>query len=309
MPWKKGNRLHAVREQDASTDIASIYADIMRHLGVPNINVIFQVYASYAHFLPLQWQMLKPVLQSGEFFQLADRLRADAYTRAHNYFDIANLMSRLDALRFSDGAKRELGEVIDLFTYNDPLLLLITAAQQQAFDGPIGSGKAAAVPPAPQNFEKRPVMVDEESAEPEVRKVFEEMKQAFELPVVLHDFSALARWPDFLGIYWEVLQPLLASPLYQQCQYGIHESAWNLARELPGSMELTLEQMTEAGMSEDDVSSVVKLTQAFSRGLSASVLNISIARIGLDGGNHVERAPHKEEMTPTALSTPPNRAA
>jgi hypothetical protein len=74
-------------------------------------------------------------------------------------------------------------------------------------------------------------------------------------------------------------------------------------------MELTLEQMTEAGMSEDDVSSVVKLTQAFSRGLSASVLNISIARIGLDGGNHVERTPHKEEMTPTALSTPPNRAA
>lgn len=281
----------------------------MQHLGVPKINVIFQVYASYAHFLPLQWQVLKPVLESGEFFQLADRLRADAYTRAHNYFDIANLTSRLDNLRFSDGAKQELGEVIDLFTYNDPLLLLITAAQQQAFDGPVGSGKPPVLPPSPQTFEKRPVIVDEESAEPEVRKVFEEMKQAFEIPVVLHDFSALARWPDFLRLYWEVLQPLLASPLYQQCQFGIQESAWNLARELPGSMELTIEQMTEADMTEDDISSVVKLTQAFNRGLSASVLNISIARIGLDGGNHVERPAKKEELTPVGNITPPNRAA
>jgi hypothetical protein len=311
MPWKKGNRLRAVSEQDASPEVYSVYAEIMQKLGVPRVNVLFQVYASYPGFLELHWKLFGPIVESGEFFQLAERLRADAYTRAHNYFVIANLRPQLDALHFTEGAKQELAGLIDLFAYNDPLLLLISAAQQQAFDGVIGTGHLALLPPTPGYFEKRPVLLEEESTEPDVRRVFEEFRQVYGLSMVSQDFRALARWPDFLRVYWELLQPLLASPLYRECQFGIHESAWTLARELPGTLELTLDQMTAAGMSEDDVASVVRLTQAFTRSLSSSLLNISIAKIGIEGGNHVQTVAKEKERVHSSVAggSTPNQAA
>jgi hypothetical protein len=309
MPWKKGNRFHPVSEQDASPEILSIYAEIQAKLGVRHINVLFQVYASYPGFLGLHWKLFRPVVESGEFFKIADRLRADAYTRAHNYFEIANLRPQLDALHFSESARLELGSIVDLFVYNDPLLLLITAAQQQAFDGAIGTGRSATLPPAPANFDTRPVLIDEESAEIDVRHVFDEIRQLYKFPVVSHDFRALARFPDFLRIYWEFLRPLLASPLYQECQYGIHESAWTLARELPGTLEMTLEQMIAVGMSEVDVASVVRLTQAFTRGLSSSLLNISIAKIGIEGGNQVGPILKEQLQHLAAANSVPNQAA
>jgi hypothetical protein len=309
MPWKKGNRFHAVSQEAASPEIASIYAEIQSILGIRHVDILFQVYASYPGFLALHWKLFRPVLESGEFFQLADRLRADAYTRAHNYFEITNLCPRLDALHFSDDSKRELAGTIDLFVYNDPLLLLISAAQEQAFDGVIGTNHSALLPPTPTTFDSRPVLVEEESAEPDLRRVFEDMKQRSGLPAVSNDFRALARFPDFLRIYWDFLQPLLASPLYREFRFGIHESASALARELPGNIELTLEQMIAAGMSDEDVASIVRITETFARVLSSSLLNIVVAKISIEGGNQV--APAQKEQLHHSLvgNSTPNQAA
>jgi hypothetical protein len=309
MPWKKGNRLHAIGEQDASPEVYSVYAEINRKLGIPRVSALFQVYASYPGFLSLHWKMFQPIVESGEFFRLAERLQADAFTRAHNYFEISNLCPQLDALHFSEGAKQELHRLVDLFAYSDPLLLLICAAQQQAFDGVVGSGKLAQLPPTPDHFEERPVLLDEESTEPDVRRVFDEFKRTYGLPMVSQDFRALARWPDFLGMYWNFLQPLLTSPLYRECQFRIQESAWSLTRELPGTLEMTLEQMMSAGMTEDDIASVVRLTQAFTRSLSSSLLNISIAKIAIEGGNHMESFERKDVPSSILEDSSPNRAA
>jgi hypothetical protein len=309
MPWKKGNRLRAVSERDAPPDIEALYREIRQKLGVPHVNVLFQVYAAYPGFLALHWNMFRPIVESGEYFRVADRLRADAYTRAHNYFEISSLRPQLEALQFSEDAKADLGGVIELFLYNDPLLLLILAAQQQAFDGSVGSGCSALLPPTPNRFETAPVLVDENSAEANVRVVFEQIRHVHGVPVLSQDFRALARFPDFLRIFWESLQPLLASPVYRVCQSGITESAWSLARELPGTIEMTPEQLTAAGMSEDNIASVVRLTQAFTRGLSSSLLNISIAKIGIEGGNQIEAVRKGRATSVTAREKMPNQAA
>jgi len=308
MPWKKGNRLHVVSEREAPPEIRAIYGEIQQYLGTPFVSQLFQVYASYPRFLAAHWKMLRPVVDSGEFFRLAERLRADAYTRACNYFDIVNFCPQLESYHFSEGAKHELNQVIDLFNYLDPLLLLIAAAQQQAFDGVVGNGRVPQLPSQRSDFEIRPVLVDEESAEPDPRRIFDEIKQTSGLPFVTQEIRALARWPDFLRVYWNFLHPLLASPIYSECSFGIQESAWSLVKELPGSMELPLEHMTSAGMSEDDIASVVRLTQAFNRGLSSALLNISIAKIGMEGGNRVELSP-REKQTAFEQESSPNQAA
>lgn len=299
MPWKKGNRLRLIREQEAPPETQAIYQEIKEALGLRYVSVIFQAYAGFPQFLRLHWERLKPAVTTRRFFALADRLRADAYTRAHNYFDIPDLCARIQALSFSSGAKDELTDTIEQFYYANPLYLMIVVAQQQAFEGQVG----APLPPTPDSlhpeFERKPVLVEDESASPEIIKIFEEMKRDFGVPMVISDFRAIARWPDFLRAYWDMLHPLLASPLYQECQYGIRETAWSLARELPGPFELSVGQMTEAGMTEDDIASVVRLTQAFTRGLSGSVLNISVAKIGLEGGNHPKLEQEQPEAQPS----------
>jgi hypothetical protein len=306
MPWKMGNRLRLVREQDASPDIRAIFEEIKQTIGLPYIPIIYQAYASLPLFLVAHWERFRPVISSRNFFELGDRLRADAYTRAHNYFDIPDLCEQVQELRFSSGAKEELTETFEQFYYADPLLLLISAAQQQAFEGPTGSATVSSLPVHPE-FKTKPVFVDDESASPQVSKIFEETKKSLGLPVVISDVRALARWPGFLHSYWKLLEPLLASPLYQECQFGGLETAWAHARELPGPFELTVSQMTDAGMREDDIASVVRLTQAFTRGLSGSVLNISIAKIGLEGGNHSRQS--SEEETEQATKPAGHQAA
>lgn len=284
--------MRTVREQDAPPEVRAIYDDLRQTLGLPHVNVVFQVYANSPTFLQLQWKMLRPVVESQQFFDAAERLRADAYTRIHNYFDIPDFCGELDSLRFTSGAKQEVTEVIELFDYNDALLLLLIATQQQAFDGPVGDASAKPKPVTSHPvFDKAPILVEDEGASHEVSRVYDQMKHAFNIPVVITDFRAFARWPDFLRKYWQTLHPLLENPLYQQCQYAIRESAWSLVRELPMSVELTPSQLIDAGMDEEDIGSLVRITQAFARGVSGSVLNVAVARIGIEGGNRMALQP------------------
>ncbi len=297
MTWRKGNRLQIVKESQALGPVREIYEDIKQTLGLPYINVVYEVFGSYPKFLELHWQVMKPVLQTKCFFELAERVRADAYTRMHNYFDVPDLCARTTSMQFSPGAQQELSETVDLFQYTNPILLLITTAQLQAFDGPVGDANADRIPAQHPVFERKPITLDEDSAPAPTRKIFDDIKRSSGIPVVTSDYRAFARWPDFLRSYWETLKASRESPLYQQSIYAIREDAWNLVRELPGPIEITVAQLAEAGMDDDDIASIVRLNELFVDGLSSMVLNIALAKIGMEGGNlHTER---KSETEPT----------
>ncbi|HWR37286.1 MAG TPA: halocarboxylic acid dehydrogenase DehI family protein [Clostridia bacterium] len=306
MSWKKGNRLSMVRESEARGRVREIYDEFKHALGVPHVNVVIQVYAAFPTFLDLFWRTTKPVAETQGFFDFAERLRADAYTRIHNYFDVPDLCERTADMKFSTGAQQELAEVIELFQYNNPLLLLLAAAQMQSFDGPIGDANAVRKPARHPVFQNKPILIEEDQQPAPVRKICDEMKRAFGMPVVNTDYQALARWPDFLRTYWEVLKPTSESPLFQQCRYSIRESAFSLSRDLPGPIELTVAQLSEAGMDDDDLASLVRITELFVGGLSGLVLNIAIAKIGMEGGNLQQRGHGKRKPVP---ATSPTRAA
>lgn len=297
-----------VREQEASPEVHSIYEELKEALGLPQVNIVFQAYAAFPVFFRVQWERFKPVLQSQQFFQVTERLRADAYTRTHNYFDIPDFCEYVDSLKFSVGAKHELKETTELFDYNDPLLFLITSAQQQAFEGPVGSGQKPTPAISHPVFQQRSVLVEEASASKEVLDIYGEIKHDLDIPMVISDFRAIARWPDFLRVYWNVLRPIISSPIYQQAMYGLLESAWGIVQELPGTIETTVAQLAEAGMDEDDIASVVRLTRAFNRGLAGSMLNISIAKIGLEGGNQRKKTEAPDEAAGQSKGSP-TRAA
>jgi hypothetical protein len=215
-------------------------------------------------------------------------LRAEAYTRMHNYFAIPDLCERMTDLSFSTGARHELTDVVELFNYSNPLMLLLATAQMQAFDKAVG--RQIAVHPALHPvFKERPVLVEEESASSPTKKIFEDIKRTLNVPVVNTDYRALARWPDFLRDYWTLLKATAQSPLYKEHCQALRASAAGLVQEFPRAFELTIAQLQDAGLSDEDVEAAVRITELFVKLLSGLVLNVAVAKIGLEGGNPAAR--------------------
>jgi hypothetical protein len=315
MTWKKGNRLPMVSEAQAQGRTREIYAEIREALGLAHVNLLFQAYGGYPEFLDVFWRTFKPIIASGQFFEVGERLRAYAYTDMHNYFEVPDLCLEMTGLKFSEGAREELTEVTDMFLYTDPLMLLITVTLIQALEGPVGAAVEAKRAEHPV-FTRRPVMVDEEAAPNIIKQIYEDMKRTIDMPVVNSDFRALARWPDFLRALWNTLKPMLDSPVYQQALNGLRETAWGLSRELPGPVELSASTLQEAGVDEEEISSIVRITELFVRGLSKMTLNVAVAKIGLEGGNKVKAAapapaPEKQEQrtSPESPVKQPTQAA
>lgn len=295
MPWKKGNRLKLVSEDQAQGRTAEIFEEIKQALGIPQVNVAYEAFANYPLFLDLHWHVLQRVVETQEFFALADRLRADAYTRVHSYFDIPDLCTRAAEMNFSIGARMELTDVVDLWHYCEPVFLLMIAAQFQIFESSVGRDGGSSRPASHPVFSSRPIVINEEIATQPTRAILEEFKRMLRLPFVPIAYQCFARWPDFLKEYWQGLKAIVQSPVYEGCHYGVRETAFALTREFPLPVELTVTQLSEAGMKDDDIASVVRITELLVNALSGMTLNVAYAKISLEGGSR--HVPSKEKIT------------
>lgn len=304
MPLSRKRRLALVREGDAQGRTQEIYEEIKVALGVPHVNVIFQAYGAYPRFLDLMWTLLRPAVETRECFSFADRLRAEAYTRTHNYFSVPDLCSCIKEIHFSSGAQHELTDAVELFHYNNPLLLLIAAIQLQAFeDGPTHSRTSQGAAEHPV-FTQKLVKITEDSAPAPIRKIYDDMKRTLGLGFINTDYQAFARWPDFLNLYWSSLKPMIASPLYGESKHAMRESALTLANDVPNAPQLSVERMQEAGLSTEEISAAIHITEEFLELLSGLVLNTAFAKISLEGGNQAKPRPQR-----TAPEHVPHRAA
>ena len=284
MRWKRGSRLRLVGEADASPRAREIFGEIREGLGLPAVPPLYKAYAVFPNFLELHWQSFRPLIESRQFFVLGARLAAECYTRAHNYFATESL-----AGREADAAAEvtlPLSQVLDYYQYLDPLLLLITAAQMQAFEGAAGDLAKPAEDARHSCFPVAPRLLGDGEATAAVQRIWEERRRILELAFVSDEHRALACWPEFYQPYWAGLKNLLPSPLYADCQYRIGESAMKLARELPVQVDTAIPQLLDAGLDNDQVYSLVRINEAFIQALTGLLLDITFARIALEGGNH-----------------------
>jgi hypothetical protein len=301
MPWHKRNRLTLVPERQASGRALEIYQEIKAALGVPHINVLFQAFGAHPEFLERQWQALGPVVKDPEFFAGAERLRADAYTRIYNYFQVPDLCERVEIMNFSEGARDELTETTELFHYEDSLLLLFIGVQMHAFEGPTATTSRVETEAVTHPvFTTKPLVVEEDDAPAPIRKLYDDIRRTLELPFVHSEYRAFARWPDFLRAYWSTVKPIVQSPLYHESQSGIREAAWSLGRSFP-ARGLSLEELSDAGLEEDEIASLVRLTEMFLKAFSGLVLNVAVAKIALEGGS---KKPAAHPPKPPAQEVP-----
>jgi len=285
MVWKR-QKLRLVPESEAEGDILDIYGEIRHALGLPYINPMFQALAAYPAFFRVFWETLQPDLETGEFFSLAQRIAAEAYTRVHNYLNVPNLSRRVEEMEFSPGAQEELREAMDLYLYNNSVLLLIAAAQIQGFENPNAAPRPTTAPAVHPSHHERPILVDERHAPPETRRIYDDIKKTMGTPFLNTSYINFGRWPDFLREYWSALKPVMLSPIYEQNRAALHQSGLALATELPRPLQLSPAQLEEVGVSHGDLVAVMQIAEFFLTKLSKQLLNIAFAKISLEGGVH-----------------------
>jgi hypothetical protein len=283
MPERRG-KLKLVREREADARTREIFGELRQALGIPFTPVVYQALAVFPKFLDLHWRAFAPLLATEPFFQLAARLRGEAYTRMHNYFQIGDLCEPLTEMSFSEGAKHQLGEVIELFNYANPLLLVIVSAQLLAFEQPIGQSKNGHGRVDHPHFLDRPLLIEEESASVPVKRIYQEMKRTLNLPVVNTDYRAFARWPDFLREYWRALRAIVQAPSYREQQRALCDSSESMVRELEVPIDFSVDKMQQSGFADREIEAVLRLAQTFQSVLSGLVLNVAAAKIGFEGG-------------------------
>jgi hypothetical protein len=283
MAWKR-HKLRAVREAQADDATREIYSEIKEALGIPYVPTMIQVFASSPEFLPLFWERARPVTDTREFFSAAERLRAEAYTRMHNYFNIPNLSTTLQALEFSPGAQAELKKAVELYQYSNPVLLQLSAALVQAFEHPEATARKGSEPATHPFNPERPVLVEEENAPPITRRVYDDIKRTLGTAFLNTYYVHLGRWPEFLQAYWESVKPVIITPLFEQSSRAMRDSALTLASELPQPLQLSMAELEEAGAGRDELSAIVQAADSFLDRSSKQTLIVAFSKIGLEGG-------------------------
>jgi len=301
MPASRKRRLPLVSEADATGRTLEIYQQIKSALGVPHVNVIFQAYGAHPRFLDVMWNLLRPAVATREFFAKADHLGAEAYTWMHNYFPVPDLCYQIKQIDFSVGAPHELTGVVELFHYNNPLLLLIAAILLAFEDGPVKHWTAEVGADHPV-FKDKPIKITEEAAPAPIRKIYDDIKRTLGASYVNTDYQAFARWPDFLSAYWNALKAALASPIYGESKHSLRESALSLASQLPNAPQLGMEHVHEMDLGSQEMSAAIHITEEFLETLSGLVLNIAFARIALEGGNQLRPTAKPEATQKQALA-------
>jgi hypothetical protein len=281
-----------VSEADAPARTRQIFDEVRHALCLPVVPFLYQAYAAYPDFLAVHWQAFGPAIQSRQFFLLGSRLAADAYTRAHNYFEVPDFRVRPKlAEAHQVQPATSLATVLDYYQYLDPLQLLITAAQMQAFEGPLGNEQTMVQPDRHPGFSTPPSLIPD-PAPSAIQHIWDDRRRLGELAAIPDEHRALAVWPDFYQKYWLALRDLVQSPLFNDGKYRIGESALILARDLPGPIETSVPHLLEAGLKEGEVSSLARINESLVHSLSAVLLDVVFARIGCEGGtSRVQQQP------------------
>lgn len=274
-----------VAEGEAKGEIAQIYLDLKDTLGIPHVSMVFRILASYPKFFSLFWKCARPMLQTGEFFTAAEQIRAQGYNQVKSGFSVPDLHARLTELEFTERAQEEVQDVVNLYEYINPVLLLVMAALIDGFEHPEGAPKHGVLAAHHPSHPARPILVDERLAPEPTRKLYEDIKQTMGTPYLNTSYITFGRWPDFLREYWGALKPIIGSPGYEQQRAALRQFALTAANDLPETIHLSQKNLVDAGVGEEERSQVLQTIHFFLDLLSKQVLNIAFAKVALEGGN------------------------
>lgn len=280
-----------IAEYEARGEIERVYHEIPQVLRARGVNLNFRTWAAFGDFLPAVWNALRPNLESQFFEESADQIRADAVNSAA----ALGRLNAVAAVSLGESQQWQLRRSLDLYHYINPKLLVLTSAVRLLLqDEPIGAPGTGAQRlaridrgPAPAMLPLE--MVNEEPEDPELRALFEDIRQTLSLPSINSDYLTLALWPGYLLAAWERLKPIVSRPEYEASAERLRGMARKLAQSLPLPVPFSSEEVRRVAQKPEQIRQV---TDQFERVLPGLILNIALFELDWQSPEALRASPY-----------------
>ena len=213
-----GDPVPSVSEQEASAEIAALYADIRTTLGVPLVNLIWRNLATMPGALEWAWNSVKPLYASSRIQNEAAGLVAAQRLPHVPGWPVAALR----AVGIESGDDRVIRAVLDSYDRSNPLNLIalnVLLAVLRNEDG--GTTESASVVSKMNPFDvslPRLVNLDEiPQGVAELVRAVNRLGARGREHIIVSMPRHLAHWPGFLALYWSTIAPLDASGELGRC--------------------------------------------------------------------------------------------
>lgn len=276
--------LPEVSEEEADPRLKHLFMDIQHTLRSPVINRVFRVLATCPDYLISAWVDLKPNVQTVYFEQQADEIRRRA----------VEIMGSAGQAP-SPPNKEEITNVLRVFHYIDPKVMLVVAALRSAVTGQYPQLRELTVD------EKRQIQPGIPQDAPEISVssrlderatgVIEDINATFNQPATGLVYQALAPWPHYLEEAWQSLKAVIHRPDYHEIQRDIRRMADEAVLAFPYRMDINPHVLRHSGLSERDIDWVRNTLSTFYAAYPRLNAHIAFWMAGLEGREAASRSP------------------
>jgi hypothetical protein len=206
----------AITEAEATGEIAEIYADIRRVLGVEVVNLIWRHLAIHPGALPWAWGTLRPLYADGTITAEAAALHGD--------LDLPDLppmpVEVLAAAGLTDADLAAIANVLAAYDRTNAMALVALSALlrglSDAAGGAGGTSHGAAIPAAGADraaggaipLPKLLTLDEMAPATARLVRALNGLGTRREDAILASMYRHLAHWPPYLALAWTILAPL-----------------------------------------------------------------------------------------------------
>ncbi|GAA5505782.1 (R)-2-haloacid dehalogenase [Novipirellula caenicola] len=269
------NQTSPVAEYAATGEIERVYHEVRQTLRVRGINLIFRTWAGHKGLLPILWDTVRPNAETMMFEQSSDQIRAAAVELAKPLGDLGAKQQT----SLGPSQAFQLHEILKLYHYINPKLLLIASAVRQGLDGELSIKRYSATEPAERIAPGVPAemaaleMEDENPSDEQLQTLFSDITETLSLRSINSDYRSLALWPNYLDAVWRNLKPKVQSPAYTAAADHLRERSRRLASELPYPVPLSRTRLEGEGIDFDET---LRSCETFEQLLPGLILNIAM---------------------------------
>ena len=224
----------AITEDEASGEIAQLYEEIRRSLGVPVVNLIWRHLATIPGALPWAWNSLKPLYASGAITNAAVSLRSSL--RPESNLGISS--STLKSVSLSSDDLRSITVVLNSYERSNSLNLIalnVLLAKIDGVEDHTQEGLAQVTADDGIVHGEMPELLVLSNMEASVRELVEDLNRIGGRSDILPSmYRHLAHWPQYLGLLHLLLRTIeTESGLESQIANTIEETKAAAVQLLP----------------------------------------------------------------------------
>ena len=234
---RSGDPVPAITEDDATGEVAQLYADIRKTLGIPLVNLIWRNLATMPGALAWAWRSVKPLYESGLI-----RNEAVALVESQQLPDVPQLpTAALRAVGVDAQAETAIHAILDSYGRSNPfnlvsLCTLLAMLRNEPAYQPVQP--VANRPAHPLNV-KLPTLVNVHETSDDTAELIRAVNRLGARGrdhILVSMPRHLAHWPGFLALYWALIAPLDANGDLHRCIDSVRANAQACGARLANSI-------------------------------------------------------------------------